>query len=121
MAKILNFKTKQQPQDVIVLPHIFTKLLEMYKKYQNDVKNRKIEFLHKQAFQYFYEQLDLPEVKEDGVDIPAFLQKHNAMRKNLLLADSKASQVILQIITDDRVDECYSRRVKELKQMGIKF
>lgn len=122
MAKILNFQTKQQPkqqQNIIVLPHIFSKLLEMYKKYKNGIENRKIEFLRHQAYQYFYDELE-EKIEPEEVDLPEFILRVKAEEKRQRLANQYADQSILHIIALNKVDECYTRRVKELKNLGIK-
>lgn len=123
MAKILNFQTKQQPeqqQNIIVLPHIFSKLLKQYQKYQSDIKNKKIEFLKQQAFQYFYERQPVKNIVPQGLDLPAFVLRQQEEEKRCSIAEFYASQVMITVIAEDRVDECYTRRVKELKNLGIK-
>ena len=112
MARILVFpKSRESEQSkTIILPHVFTKLLELYKQHQDEIRNRKIDFLRQQAFQYYYDELGEPEIKTSGVDLPEFI-----LRKQ---AEQNAAQIMLQVIADNRVDECYRKRVKELKKLS---
>lgn len=120
MARILVFpKSRESEQNkTIILPHVFIKLLELYKQHQDEIRNRKIEFLRQQAFQYYYDELGEPEIKTSGVDLPEFILRKQAEQKRCEIANQNAAQIMLQVIADNRVDECYRKRVKELKKLS---
>ena len=117
MARVYEFPQRVQAvQKVSIIPRVFTQLFEMYQKRQHDIRRKKIEFLHKQAFQYFYDIQVIPEQKSDSNDIPYFVLEEQRKRR----AYDQASKALLDVIKDCRIDECYTRRVKELRKQGIK-
>lgn len=120
MARILVFpKSRESEQSkTIILPHVFTKLLELYKQHQDEIRNRKIEFLRQQAFQYYYDELGMSEIKTSGIDLPEFILRQQAEQRRCEIASQNAAQIMLQVIADNRVDECYRKRVKELKKLS---
>ena len=117
MARVYEFpKRIEAVQKISVIPRVFTQLFEMYQKRQNDIRRKKIELPHKQAYQYFYDIQYRPEPATDSVDIPHFVYEEQRKRR----AYDEASKALLDVIRDCRVDECYSKRVKELRRQGIK-
>lgn len=117
MARVYEFPIRTEAVSKIsIIPKVFTQLFEMYQKRQNDLRKRKLNFLHKQAYQYFYDVQYRPELEADSVDIPHFIYEEQRKKR----AYDLASKALLDVIKDCRVDECYSRRVKELKRQGIK-
>lgn len=117
MTKILAFQknTQNEQNRIVLLPQVFTKLLELYKQHQNKIKNRKIEFLTQQAFQYYYDHLLMTETETAGVNFPDFILIKQAEQRRCTIANQLAAQIMLQVIADNRVDECYSKRIKQLK------
>ena len=110
---ILEFP-KTKVDNISFIPRLFTKMFENYKKHQDDIKRRKLDFLHGQAFQYFLdlEEADLcRQIQDKGVNLPPFMLIEQARKR----AYDKASIALLEVIKDCRVDECYSKRIKQLK------
>lgn len=96
-------------QKVKLLPNLFSKLLKQYRQKQNEIRQRKINFLFDEAYQYFYDLLETPKVAD--VDLPEFIYEEQRKR----VAWEKASKALLDVLADGRLNECYSRRMKELK------
>ena len=119
MGSLLQFPSKYKNNKVSVIPNIFTILYQSYKKRQDDIKQRKIDFLEKQAFQYFYDiQEDIiVERNSDKVELPHFIQEQENEKRRRKIAQDNASRAMLQVIEDGRVNECYSMRIKQLKQI----
>lgn len=84
-------------------------VLQKIQERQNEIYNRKVKFLLNQAYQYFY---DIQEpVVLSPVDIPYFL--YEKQRKKI--AYDEAVKALLSVVEAKRVDECYRKRIKELK------
>lgn len=96
-------------QKVKLLPNLFSNLLKQYRQKQNEIRQRKINFLFDEAYQYFYDLLETPKVAD--VDLPEFIYEEQRKR----VAWEKASKALLDVLADGRLNECYSRRMKELK------
>ena len=96
-------------QKVKLLPNLFLNLLKQYRQKQNEIRQRKINFLFDEAYQYFYDLLETPKVAD--VDLPEFIYEEQRKR----VAWEKASKALLDVLADGRLNECYSRRMKELK------
>ena len=107
--------TEAGVQKVSILPSVFTKMLELYKERQDEIKRRKIIFLTQQAYQYYYDMQEGYERKPYGIDLPEFILRKQAEKNRRQFAEYNAAQVMLQVIADGRVDECYRKRIKELK------
>ncbi|MCM1266215.1 MAG: hypothetical protein NC200_08465 [Candidatus Gastranaerophilales bacterium] len=116
MARILRFPNKESESNISVMPNVFAKLLEMYQQKQNEIRQRKINFLCEQAFQYFYDIQPVPEIRPSGVDLPYFILESNAEKRRCEIAYNNACKAMLDVITNNKVDECYSKRIKELKK-----
>lgn len=120
---IVLLKKKKQcveagTQKVTILPSVFTKMLELYKERQDEIKRRKIIFLTQQAYQYYYDMQEGQERKPYGIDLPEFILRRQAEQNRRQVAEYNAAQIMLQVIADNRVDECYRKRVKELKKLS---
>ena len=102
----------QKVSNIRVMPNIFTMLLKLYKKKQDEIRARKIKFLTGQAEEYYYSLLETPEIAD--VDLPEFIYEEQRKR----LAKELASKAMLNVIINNRVDKCYSERIKELKRRG---
>ena len=107
MARVYEFPIKAVKK-ISVIPRVFTQLYEAYQKHQHDIRRKKIEFLHKQAYQYFYDIQYRPEPMTDSIDIPHFVYEEQRRKR----AYDLASKALLDVIKDCRVDECYSRLLK---------
>lgn len=98
---IIPKKLKQFPIWRIVLQKIQDK--------QNEIYNRKLKFLLNQAYQFFYDAQE--PITLSPVDIPYFL--YEKQRKQV--AYDEAVKALLNVVQEKRVDECYRKRIKELK------
>jgi hypothetical protein len=102
---------------VSLLPNCFVFLLKMYKQKQDEIRQRKINFLEQQALEYFETVVPMPEIKVEEVDIPYFLKFETACKRRSQFIHNKVAQVMLEVITNGRVNECYEKRKKELKRI----
>lgn len=110
-VNVIKLRTERvEPvQKVKLLPNLFSNLLKQYRQKQNEIRQRKINFLFDEAYQYFYDLLETPKVAD--VDLPEFIYEEQRKR----VAWEKASKALLDVLADGRLNECYSRRMKELK------
>lgn len=110
-VNVIRLRTERvEPvQKVKLLPNLFSNLLKQYRQKQNEIRQRKINFLFDEAYQYFYDLLETPKVAD--VDLPEFIYEEQRKR----VAWEKASKALLDVLADGRLNECYSRRMKELK------
>lgn len=110
-VNVIRLRTERvEPiQKVKLLPNLFSNLLKQYRQKQNEIRQRKINFLFNEAYQYFYDLLETPKVAD--VDLPEFIYEEQRKR----VAWEKASKALLDVLADGRLNECYSRRIKELK------
>lgn len=90
-------------------------LYENYKRKQNELTKRKIEFLFDTAYKHFYDQYLILHTIRIGDDVD-FHPHFYAARD----AKAAAYEVILQVIKDGRINACYQKRIKVLKQMGVR-
>lgn len=110
-VNVIRLRTERvEPvQKVKLLPNLFSNLLKQYRQKQNEIRQRKINFLFNEAYQYFYDLLETPKVAD--IDLPEFIYEEQRKR----VAWEKASKALLDVLADGRLNECYSRRMKELK------
>jgi len=89
-------------------------LYENYKQKQDDIKQRKLCFLYRQAYNNFYEQYLIKHTLRCKleIDLPPFLYAERDAR-------AKAIEVVLQVAKDNRINQCYSARIKELRKIGL--
>lgn len=90
-------------------------LYENYMRKQNELTKRKIEFLFDTAYKHFYDQYLISHTIRIGDDVD-FHPHFYAARD----AKAAAYEVILQVIKDGRINACYQKRIKVLKQMGVR-
>ena len=112
MSTIIYLTRPIQPkkeEKTITFP-LFKVVFDKIKKIKNDVYQRKIDFLHRQAFIEFYYQFAPRQTS--GVDIPAFMYEEQRRKR----AYDEATQALLEVIHDCRVNECYKARKEELKK-----
>ena len=112
-ANVIKLRTEkaESVQKTGFLSNIFSNLLNQYRQKQDEIRQKKIKFLFNEAYNYFYDLLECP--RAIGIDLPGFI--YEEQRKKL--AYEKASKALFEVITDDRLNKCYSRRVKELRNM----
>ena len=103
-----RIETTKKVQNVKLLPNLFTNLLKQYKAKQNELKQKKIDFLTKEAYRYFYDLLEFPKLSD--VDLPEFIYEEQRKR----IAYQKASKALIDVIAEGRLEKCYSARVKQL-------
>lgn len=120
MSKVIQFPRMSRVEKVSIIPRVFTNLFEAYKQKQHDIRRKKIQFLEQQAFQYFYDvqEVSIPKAKQNEVDLPYFVQEIQAEKRRREIAQDNASRVMLQVIKENRINECYSKRVKQLKEIA---
>jgi len=107
MAKIIKFP----------LQRFFHSVYEAAKKRQDDIQRKKTEFLFQEAYRFFLD-IYLTNVVNRGVDFPDFMYEAGQVICNEAM--HKAEEAMLYVIKNNRINECYSRRIKELKKMGCK-
>lgn len=108
---------KNEVRKVVQMPNLFTRLVDAYKKKQDEIKQRKIEILTQAAFKHYLDLLEtetkifkVPYLNE--VDLPEFMYRIKRER----IAKEQANKVMMDIIKNNRVDECYRQYKKFLKQ-----
>ena len=106
-----QFRRKQvEPvKKIALIPNLFSNLLKQYKAKQDELKQKKINFLTKEAYNFFYDLLEVPQAAD--VDLPEFIYEEQRRK----LAYQKASQALVDVIAEGRLEECYAKRMKELK------
>lgn len=90
-------------------------LYKNYKRKQDELTRYKINFLFNTAYKHFYDQYLILHTKRIGTNID-FHPHFYAVRS----AKEAATDVILQVIKDGRVDNCYRKRINGLKKMGVR-
>lgn len=110
-VNVIRLRTdKVEPvQKVKLLPNLFSNLLKQYRQKQDEIRQKKINFLFNEAYQYFYDLLETPKIAD--VDLPEFIYEEQRKRT----AYEKASKALLDVISDGRLNKCYSKRIKELR------
>lgn len=107
MGKVLNFP----------LRNYFHNFFIELKKKQNDITRKKIEFLYQEAYKYFLDVYLDKITKENKVDLPPFF--YETGKAICAEAQSNAEQVMLDVIADNRVNQCYSKRLKQIKELKL--
>lgn len=102
--------------EIRTLPAIvfLSNLYENYKREQDDIKRHKLCFLYRQAYNNFYEQYLIQHTLRARfeIDLPPFLYAERDARE-------KAMEVVLQVAKNNRINQCYSARIKELRKIGL--
>ncbi len=106
MAKVLFFP----------LYNFFHQVFEEVKKKQDDIKRKKIEFLYQEAYRYFLDVYLMKIAEYQIVDLPPFL--YETGRAICLEAKANAQRAVLDIVKADKVNECYSKRIKEIRKFA---
>lgn len=96
-------------------PILFVRnLWENYKRQQDELNKRKLNFLYQQAYINFYEQLLIKHTLRIGEDVdfhPSIYAKREA--------EARAKEVVLKVAADGRINHCYRARVEELRNGKI--
>ena len=110
-----NFQNKnKQTKPFIWIKNLFNK----YKKNQDELTQRKIEFLKNEMYDYYLTLIINRKHSSEKIDLyPAIYEAREAMNPE---AKSLSEEAIISVIKDGRVEECYSKRVRELKKLGRK-
>ena len=106
-ANVVKLPIKTESK-VRLFPKFFTVILEKVKAKQDELRQKKINFLLKEAYIYVYSRLELPRVGE--FDLPSAV--YEEQRKKI--AYEKASQAVVDIIASGKLDKCYSQTIKKL-------
>jgi len=91
-------------------------VFEEIKKKQDDIKRKKIEFLYQEAYKYFLDLYLMKTAEHHIIDLPSFL--YETGRAICLEAKTNAERAVLDVIKADRVNQCYSKRIKEIKKFA---
>lgn len=105
MAKILNFP----------IAGFIKSVFQETKRKQNELQQKKINFLYIQAFQCFYDQLETHDANGELDLTPIHYET-----ERIETAKTMARTIVLDVVKDNRVNHCYSKRIKELKKEDIK-
>ena len=95
------------------------KLIKDYKKRQDELRRKKIDFLVEQTYYYFITLKIADMANSDAVDF------HPSLYAAGIVIDSKCQSLALQAVIDNvlvfgarRIDECFSKAVKQFKKSG---
>lgn len=107
----IQFRRKQvEPvKKITMLPNLFSNLLKQYKAKQDELKQKKIDFLTKEAYRYFYDLLEFPKLAD--VDLPEFIYEQDRKTRAYQLA----TKAMVDVIAEGRLNQCYAKRIEELK------
>lgn len=102
---------------VIKMPlhRFFHQVFENIKKNQDDIKRKKIEFLYKQAYRFFLDSYLMKIVERGTVDFPPYMYETGKIICQE--AQAKAEQAVLEVIRANKVNYCYTKRIREIKNL----
>ncbi len=92
-------------------------LFEEKKAEMDDIKRRKTEFLFAEAYCYYLDLYLTSTIAAKTVDLPPFFYTTGAAICQE--ARYNAESVMLEVIRDNRINQCYTKRVTELRKMGL--
>lgn len=101
------------------LHRFFHQVFEEIKKKQDDIKRRKTEFLYQEAYRYFLDLYLMKIAKHQIIDLPPFM--YETGRVICEEAKRNAERAMLDVIKADRIEHCYTKRIKELKKLTVKI
>lgn len=107
MGKVLKFP----------LMNYIHHILEEKKAEADDIMRRKIEFLTAEAYCHFLDLYLTRTLAAKIVDLPPFYYTTGAAICQEAMYN--AETVMLDVIRDKRVNQCYTKRINELKKMGL--
>lgn len=94
-------------------------VFEEVKKKQDEILRKKTIFLYREAYRYFLDLYLIKVANEKRVDIPAFFYEQGIVTCEE--AKYNAERVMLDVIKDGRVNQCYTKRIKELRKQQRGF
>ena len=86
-------------------------LFQLCKSHKDEIKKQKIKFLYQQAFAYFYNLEELNYAAGKVIELP--FAKEQTARK-------KATRAMMYIIAKDKINELYTKRINQLKELGLR-
>lgn len=92
-------------------------LFEEQKAKMDDIKRRKAEFLFNEAYTHFLDLYLTRTLASKTVDLPPFYYTTGAALCQE--AFYRAESVMLDVIRDNRINQCYTKRINELKKIGL--
>ena len=100
----------EERSNIVQFPLIgfLTSVFNEVKKKKDDIQRKKIEYLYEQTYRYY---LDLYLAKTvNDLDFPQFMYETGMIICNE--AKTQALKVMLEVIKDGRINECYSKALK---------
>lgn len=110
MATILQLRRVTEPAQPTIKFPLFRRVFQIIQEKQNEIYNRKLKFLFKEAYYFFLDESD--DIVIGQVDIPYFIYEQQRRKR----AYDNAVQALLDVVRDERVDACYRKRVKQYKE-----
>lgn len=107
MGIVLNFP----------LYNFFHQVFEEIKRKQDDIKRKKTEFLYREAYRFFLDEYLMRIARERIVDLPDFM--YETGRVICKEAQYKAEKAMLDVIKQNRINQCYTKRVNEIKKLKL--
>lgn len=106
---------------VVKMPlyRFFHQVFEEIKKKQDDIKRRKTEFLYKEAYRYYLDLYLMRIANEQIIDLPPFM--YETGRVICEEAKRNAEKAMLDVIMADRIEYCYTKRIKDIKKLTVKI
>lgn len=98
------------------LKNYFHNLFEDYKRKQDELLKKKTEFLYQEAYRYFLDLYLMRVAKEEIIDLPAFMYETGRVICNE--AKANAERAMCAVIEANRINYCYSKRIKEIKKFA---
>ena len=92
-------------------------LYEETKKRQDEILRKKTNFLYREAYRYYLDLYLIRTANKKCIDIPAFYYETGIVICEE--ARHNAEKVMLEVIKDGRVNQCYTKRIKELRKRGF--
>ena len=117
LSRPVIYPEVREVRKVIPMPNLFTTILNLYKKKQDEIRQRKIKALKDAAYRYYFdlsvtnEELSKFYTPHGVIDLPPFIYKG----KRIKFAEENASREVMRIVKENRVDECYRVLKKNLK------
>ncbi len=102
--KVLNFPLQK------FIHNVFDEV----KRKQDEITRKKTTFLYREAYKYFLDLYLTKKSIEQKVDFPAFAYLAGAATCDE--AKILAEQAVLNIIKNNRINQCYTKRIKELRK-----
>lgn len=94
------------------IQNIFQKLFQNSLKHQPDNNQKKINFLKKEAYDFFLKQ-SFENIINSTIEVNPFLK--DLIDNISINAKAKANQAVLNIIEKNDVDYCYKKRLQDFK------